>query len=223
MNIWGYIYGTLSQATSVGMQVTCLSMLKPLSRGRQMNYYQLQLNYFICPMSCLWKTLLYTSRFLLTGYVGLILCNTAKVTTSWSTVDGTVEGTLQLLHAGYSCHSCCSVPSKYPQRYSNLQQPQRTASYENYVASHINHINFISIRTIHQKSEQQKSYGGVGWKANQACKIAYPLRNRETIYLHYKNIHNQIRHKSYVGYNDQQDKTGTGSKESKTKYDYSYV
>ena len=28
------------------------------------------------------------------------------------------------------------------------------------------HINFISIRTIHQKSEQQKSYGGVGWKAN---------------------------------------------------------
>ena len=27
------------------------------------------------------------------------------------------------------------------------------------------HINFISIRTIHQKSEQQKSYGGVGWKA----------------------------------------------------------
>ena len=31
------------------------------------------------------------------------------------------EGTLQLLHEQYSCHSSCSVPSKYPQWYSSLQ------------------------------------------------------------------------------------------------------
>ena len=34
---------------------------------------------------------------------------------------GYFEGTLLLLRAWYSCHSSCSVPSKYPQRYSNLQ------------------------------------------------------------------------------------------------------
>ena len=40
----------------------------------------------------------YTSRFLLTGYVGLILRSTAVATTSHGTVTGTTEGTLQLLH-----------------------------------------------------------------------------------------------------------------------------
>ena len=43
-----------------------------------------------------------------TGYVGLIWRSTTEVTVScWSTT----EGTLQLLHARYSCHSSCSVPS----------------------------------------------------------------------------------------------------------------
>ena len=43
-------------------------------------------------------------------------------------------------------------------------------------------FNFISIKTIHQKS-----YGGVGWKANKACKkYRLPLTNRRNKYLHYK-------------------------------------
>ena len=58
-----------------------------------------------------------TSSFLHTSYVGLVWCSTAEATASRSTV----EGTLQLLHAGYSCHSSCSVPFKYPQRYFNPQ------------------------------------------------------------------------------------------------------
>ena len=37
-----------------------------------------------------------------------------------------------------------------------------------FILEYINHIisTLFSISTIHQKSEQQKSYGGVGWKAN---------------------------------------------------------
>ena len=47
------------------------------------------------PILCYQKC---TSRFLLTGYIGLIWRSTAEATASWSTV----EGTLQLLHTRYS-------------------------------------------------------------------------------------------------------------------------
>ena len=44
-------------------------------------------------------------------------------------------------------------------------------------------FNFISTKTIHQNSKQQKSYGGVSWKADKACKIAYPLKNKRNKYF----------------------------------------
>ena len=46
----------------------------------------------------------------------------------------TVEGTLQLLGQEYHPRSSCSVPSKYPQRYSKCSSRSGTGSYETYVA-----------------------------------------------------------------------------------------
>ena len=58
--------------------------------------------------------LLYTSRFLLTRYVGLILSSTAVATTSHSTVEGTMKVLcIYCMHSSLSasCHSSIRVPS----------------------------------------------------------------------------------------------------------------
>ena len=61
-----------------------------------------------------------TSRFLLMGYVHC-RSHMTQYCSGYCSCSSTVEGTLQLLHGQYSCHSSCSIPSKYPQQYSNLQ------------------------------------------------------------------------------------------------------
>ena len=53
----------------------------------------------------------YTSRFLLTSYVGLIRCSTSEATGSWSTVEGTLRVCFSYcMHILYSWHNSCSVP-----------------------------------------------------------------------------------------------------------------
>ena len=75
-------------------------------------------------LGVLWKYSLCSSSFWSTCWA----LNISKATAcSWSTV----EGRLQLLHARYSCHSSCSIPSKYHQRYCSLSG---TVSYETHVA-----------------------------------------------------------------------------------------
>ena len=54
---------------------------------------------------------LYTFRFLLTGYVGLILCSTAVATASRSTVEDTMRVLLSFWMHSSSCHSSIKVPS----------------------------------------------------------------------------------------------------------------
>ena len=62
-----------------------------------------------------------TSRFLLTSYVGLIWGSTAEVTTSWSTI----EGTLRICCSCYMYGTPVTVAAAYLQQYSSLQLPQR--------------------------------------------------------------------------------------------------
>ena len=53
----------------------------------------------------------YTSRFLLTSYVGLIRCSTSEATGSWSTVEGTLRVCFSYcMHVRYSWHSSFSNP-----------------------------------------------------------------------------------------------------------------
>ena len=63
-----------------------------------------------------------------TGNIGLIWRSTAEATASW----GIVEATLQLLWQEY--HACWSysIPTKYPQRYSNCSSLSCPVSYETY-------------------------------------------------------------------------------------------
>ena len=70
-----------------------------------------------------------------TGYLGLIWCSTAEATLVYRW--GYFEGMLQLLHARYSCHSSCSIPSKYPRDSSPTcsRSLSSTASFKTYIAS----------------------------------------------------------------------------------------
>ena len=73
-----------------------------------------------------WTTMLhcYTSRFLLTSYVGLISRSTAVATASLSTVEGTMRVIWRYCDRrlrSYCTCSSCRVPSQYPQRSCNLQ------------------------------------------------------------------------------------------------------
>ena len=66
----------------------------------------------------------YTSKFLLTGYVGLILHSTAVATTSQSTVEGTMRVLCSYCIAtAYAVASqpFVTVVSEYPHRYCDLQ------------------------------------------------------------------------------------------------------
>ena len=82
----------------------------------------------------------YTSRFLLTGYVGLILCNAVP---SWLLQ---VVVPLRVLLGYYSAATACTVvsepfvrvASEYPQWYCNLSCHSGIAQYETYVASRRN-------------------------------------------------------------------------------------
>ena len=81
----------------------------------------------------------YTTRFLLTGYVGFTWRGTAEATASWSTVEGTLR-----VRSSYCVHGTpVTVAAAYPQSMLNgtpttCSRLSGTASYETYVASQIN-------------------------------------------------------------------------------------
>ena len=56
-----------------------------------------------------------------------------EATASWSTVEGTLKVHCSNFEWSYHTCSSCSVPSQYPQCYSNCSSLIGTVSYETYI------------------------------------------------------------------------------------------